>query len=107
MPFSRLYTDEYRPYKSLKSFYSHSFVKHGAGQYVKGKVHTNGIENFWSLFKIDIYHMMSKKHLQRYLNEFVFQFNNKGRSITYLLELVMTGALNNRLSYYQLTRKIV
>jgi transposase-like protein len=55
-------------------------VIHSRGEYVRGDVHTNGIENFWSLVKRQIigqHHFVSVKHLQRYLNECAFKFNNR------------------------------
>lgn len=58
----------------------HAMVLHTTGEYVRGNVHTNSIENFWSLFKrgvIASFHQVSVKHLQRYLNEFSFRFNNR------------------------------
>lgn len=78
-----LYTDEWLGYKGVSRIYSHSIVKHNQGEYVNGRVHTNTIEGFWSLLKrgiVGIYHFTSKKHLQRYVDEFVFRYNTIKRS---------------------------
>ncbi len=61
-----IYTDEWTGYNSLQRLYDHSFVKHNQGEYVNGRIHTNTIEDFWSLLKrgiTGIYHFTSKKHL--------------------------------------------
>jgi transposase-like protein len=60
--------------------YKHGSVAHMRGEYVRGEIHTNSIENFWSLLKrgvIGTYHNVSRKYLPLYLNEFVFRFNNR------------------------------
>lgn len=75
-----LYTDEWRGYHGLSALYNHVIVKHGHKQYVNGDVYTNTIEGFWSLLKrgiLGIYHFTSKKHLQLYVDEFVFRYNTK------------------------------
>jgi hypothetical protein len=75
-----LYTDESAAYKSLKADYRHDVVRHKALEFVRGDVHTQSIENFWSLFKrglIGSFHKISVKHLDRYLAEFCFRFNNR------------------------------
>ncbi len=74
-----LCTDELKSYGKAAKDYTHEQVKH-AETYVNGNVHTMGVENFWSLFKravIGVYHRVSSKHLQAYLDEFVFRFNNR------------------------------
>jgi hypothetical protein len=58
----------------------HSKIRHSRGEYVKGEVHTNTVENSFSLLKravIGTYHQLSIKHLQRYLNEFSYRFNRR------------------------------
>ncbi len=75
---ARVNTDEYRAYNGLSFFYLHGSVDHIGGKYVIGDVHTNTVEGFFALFKrgvYGIYHSMSKKHLQRYLQEFSFRYN--------------------------------
>jgi len=74
-----LCTDELKSYGKAAKDYAHEQVKHSE-TYVNGNVHTMGVENFWSLFKravIGVYHRVSSKHLQAYLDEFVFRFNNR------------------------------
>ena len=71
-------TDEYHAYKGLEPFWIHRNVVHGVGTYVVGDAHTNTAEGFFSLLKrgiIGVYHYMSHKHLNRYLNEFSFRYN--------------------------------
>jgi len=58
----------------------HEVINHSSGEYVRGKVHTNSIENFWSLLKhgvIGTYHKVSKDYLPLYMNEFSNRFNNR------------------------------
>jgi transposase-like protein len=72
---AKLYTDEWLGYRGLEKIYKHSVVNHGQGEYVNGDTHTNTLEGFWSLLKrgiIGIYHFVSRKHLQDYVDEFVF-----------------------------------
>jgi transposase-like protein len=74
-------TDEWGGYAHLDALgFPHEAVAHGQGEYVRGKVHTNNIENFWSLLKRGIignYHHVSKKYLPLYLAEFQFRHNNR------------------------------
>jgi transposase-like protein len=81
MPRSAIFTDEARIYRNLPRLgYWHQRVYHTAGIYVDGDAHTNTIEGFWSLTKNGIrgvYHNVSTKHLQSYLNEYSFRFNRR------------------------------
>jgi transposase-like protein len=74
-------TDEAHGYDTMvDSGRPHEVVKHGENEYVRGIVHTNSIESFWSLFKRGVmgsYHSVSKKYLPLYLAEFQFRFNNR------------------------------
>jgi transposase len=81
LPESMVYTDEYMVYDSLgKEGYKHDRVNHAEEIYVAGDVHTNTIEGFWSLLKRGIggvYHSVSAKHLQGYLDEYSFRYNHR------------------------------
>jgi transposase-like protein len=104
---SRIVTDEFKAYRGIGFIYEHLFVKHSKGEYVKGIIHTNGIENFWSILKrgiVGIYHFVSPKHLDRYLNEFTFRYNtrwmNEEQRFNFLL-----GNCQGRLQYAELIAK--
>jgi transposase-like protein len=80
---STMVSDDWRGYHALKHDYVHVVVNHSNGVYVNGSFHTNGIENFWSLFKrgiIGIYHQVSPKHLQAYADEFAYRYNTRKAS---------------------------
>jgi transposase-like protein len=81
MPRSAIFTDEARIYRNLPRLgYGHQRVYHSAGIYVDGDAHTNTIEGFWSLTKNGlrgVYHNVSTKYLQTYLNEYAFRFNRR------------------------------
>ena len=71
-PGAVLYTDEAHAYKGMPEF-NHEAVKHSVGEFVRDMAHTNGIESFWATLKRahkGVYHKISPKHLQRYVNEF-------------------------------------
>jgi len=99
-----LYTDEWLGYNSLKRIYDHSVVKHNQRQYVNGRVHTNTIEGFWSLLKrgiFGVYHFTSKKHLQLYVDEFVFRYNSRTSTEASRFNLLLTNT-ENRITYKEL-----
>ena len=67
-----VYTDDHRAYRNLRHTFRHEAVKHSAAEYVRGDVHTNGIESFWAMLKRGhkgTFHKISRKHLHRYVNE--------------------------------------
>jgi len=80
-PGSRVFTDEYIGYNSLyNSEYTHAVVHHNAKEYVVGDAYTNTIEGFWGQLKrmiFGIYHFVSAKYLQRYVDEAVFRYNTR------------------------------
>jgi transposase-like protein len=81
MPASTVFTDEAGVYKRLpKQGYAHHRINHGARVYVKGNVHTQTIEGFWSLLKNGIrgtHHAVGAGYLQSYVNEYVFRYNHR------------------------------
>lgn len=78
---TKVMSDEYLPYQSLgKEGYAHQTVNHGTKEYVRGNVHTNSIEGFWSQLKRSIdgtYHAVSPKYLQNYVDEFAYRYNHR------------------------------
>jgi len=79
---STVYTDESKLYQSLHKRFDHDTVHHTANEFVRGNVHTNGIESFWSQLKrtIDGTHIhVSKKHLQKYIDEVAFRYMYRGK----------------------------
>lgn len=81
LPASTIFTDEFVAYDGLdKLGYTHRRIKHSAGVYVSGDVHTQAIEGFWSTVKRGIsgvYHNVSAKFLQTYLDEYCFRYNRR------------------------------
>ena len=87
-----VHTDELKSYSGLsKAGFEHETVNHGAGEYVDGDCHVNGIEGFWARLKLSIrgtHVHVSKKHLQKYVKEFEYRYNmrrNPGRMFDRLL----------------------
>lgn len=100
-----LYTDEWHGYNAVDKLYSHFSVDHSHGQYGIGSIHTNSIEGFWSLLKrgyVGIYHYMSSKHLQQYVNEFVFRYNTRRINELNRFNLLLCNA-EYRITYKKLT----
>ena len=105
---SDLHTDESRIYTELgKEFAAHKTLNHKRGEYVKGNVHTNTVENVWSVFKRGmkgIYQHCGEAHLHRYLAEFDFRYNRRaklGISDTQRALDAIKGAAGRRLMYSQ------
>lgn len=103
-----LFTDEFKSYIRIGKQFNHQTVQHGSGNYVNGNVHTNSIESFWALFKrgyMGTYHKMSAKHLQKYVDEFVYRFNRREREIGEVFaDAVHKVVVNDKLGYKKLTR---
>lgn len=103
---STLYTDEATIYRSLPD-YVHEFVDHSEA-YVKDAVHVNGLENFWSLLKRGLsgtYISVEPFHLQAYVDEQAFRYNNRKLSDGERFAAVMKQIVGRRLTYAQLTGK--
>ena len=103
---SALMTDQWRAYLSIgRQFASHETVNHSADEYVRGKVHTNTVEGFFSVFKRGmrgIYQHCDERHLHRYLAEFDFRYSNRvalGVDDATRTARAVQGALGKRLTY--------
>lgn len=102
---SNVYTDEWYAYKDLDKWYNHQIVNHRKKQYANGKVSVNSAENFNSHFKGTIrgtYHWISKKHTQKYADEFTFRFNTRKYSNQERFDLVLASVVGKRLTYGEL-----
>jgi len=102
---SWLMTDELGGYKKVgREFAHHSAVSHGAGEYARagGFVHSNTVENFFSIFKrgvIGTYHHLSEAHLHRYTAEFDCRYNTRGMTDGERAAVILKGGEGRRLTY--------
>ena len=112
-PFAKLYTDESTSYMGIEKKYVHKVIDHSR-EYVKGQVHTQGIENFWSLLKRSLrgtYVAVEPFHLDRYLAEQVFRYNNRTTKDNPLTDadrfaLAVSQIQGKRLTFAALTGKV-
>jgi len=110
---STLYTDQAVSYDGLTQKYAHEVVNH-LETYVSGKVHTNGLENFWSLLKRGLhgtYVAVEPFHLFRYVDEQVFRYNNRGTKTEKItdsdrFELALSQIAGKRLTFAEVTGKV-
>lgn len=104
-PDAVLYTDEGSAYRRLKKL--HETVTHGAKEYVRGDVHINSLESFWSLLKrgyVGTFHKMSPEHVHRYLAEFVGRNNVRRLDTIDQMGAIVRGMEGRRLKWKDLTR---
>ena len=105
--YSILISDEWHGYKNLDRIYDHHVVDHGKKQYVdfdNPEIHSNSIEGFWGILKRGyngIYNWWSKKHMQKYVDEFVFRFNVRKETAFKKFNFLLQN-MENRLTYKQL-----
>ncbi|MDE3023559.1 MAG: IS1595 family transposase [Pseudomonadota bacterium] len=99
-------TDEARQYNRVyQHFAAHGFTRHSAGEYVRGKTHTNTVEGFYSVFKRGmrgVYQHCSEKHLHRYVAEFDFRYNQRARlgfDDNARTDSALIGIVGKRLTY--------
>lgn len=107
-PGSEVYTDALRSYRGLDPEYVHRFIDH-AEKYAEGKVHTNGLENFWSLLKRSLkgtYVSVEPYHLFRYLDEQAFRFNERDGQDADRFKKALGSVAGRRLTYNELTGKV-
>ncbi len=103
---SALFTDALKSYEGLNDF-QHEVIDHAIA-YVEGEVHTNGMENFWSLLKRGIngtYVSVEPFHLFRYLDECAYRFNNRRLTDGERFDVAVRHIVNKRLTWNQLTGK--
>ena len=100
---AHIMTDEHAGYKGIDSeFASHQYVAHARREYVRGDVTTNTIESFWAIMKrgiYGVYHNVSRKHLQRYLDEFEFRYNHRKVDDGARTLAAIKGAVGKKLVY--------
>jgi transposase-like protein len=109
-----VYTDQAVAYDALKAKYIHETVNH-IDSYVRGQVHTNCLENFWSLTKRTLkgtYVAVEPFHLDRYLDEQMFRFNNRATKDNPLNDadrfyIALSQVANKRLTYAEVTGKVL
>jgi len=107
-PGTKLYTDDYPGYDSLPAEFERELINH-LQTYVNGRVHTNGLENFWSLLKRTLkgtYVSVDPCHLQAYVDEQVFRFNNRKDANDFdRFKLLLSQIVDKRLTYAELIGK--
>lgn len=98
-------TDGFGAYNRIKDHFSeHVVINHAKNEYAFGKYNTNSIEGFWSLVKrgfFEIYHYVSKKHMQKYLNTYAFRYNARNDSVSDRFNFLISN-MTKRLTYNQL-----
>ena len=101
-PDAKVYTDDASPYASLDN---HETVKHSHSEFVRGDVHTNGVESFWSMLKrahMGTFHKLSKQHLDRYVAEFAGRHNMRTKDTLAQLEEIVRRMEGKQLRYKDL-----
>ena len=104
-PDASVYTDEAAAYEGMNR--NHEAVKHSVKEFVRGQVHTNGVESFWSMLKrgpYGTYHKMSPKHLDRYVKEFAGRHNVRDLDTIEQMGEVVAGMNGKRLTYKALIK---
>jgi transposase-like protein len=104
---SALYTDALLSYEGLAGDYAHQVIDHAVA-YVDGKIHTNGLENFWSLLKRGIngtYVSVEPFHLFRYLDEQAYRYNNRKQTDLERFKEAMLNVSGKRLTWNEATGK--
>ena len=102
-PDAIVYTDEASAYQGMP--FTHEAVKHGAGEYISGMAHTNGIESFWATLKLAhkrTFHKMSPKHLNRYVQEFAGKHNICEADTASQMQVTVAGMVGSSLCYKDL-----
>jgi transposase-like protein len=107
---TRIMTDDHRSYSGLADMeFKHESVNHSGGEYARGEANTNGIESVWAVLKRGVhgtFHHVSKKHLDRYVDEFTFRLNagKVSRHTLQRLDSFVDAIAGKRITYTQLTK---
>jgi transposase-like protein len=108
-PDSRIVTDKFPAYNGLdREFAGHETVDHEAGEYVRGEAYTNNLEGWFSLLKRGVngtFHHVSEQHLDRYVGEFVFRYNNRSVNDAERAVKALKGTEGKRLVYKEAIKK--
>ena len=102
-PGATVYTDEAAAYKGMP--FKHESVRHGTGEYVRRMAHVNGLESFWATLKRahkGVYHKISEKHLQRYVDQFTAKHNIRDNDTIDQMRDLVAGMIGKRLMYRDL-----
>ena len=101
---AKVYTDDATAYSGMLDFERES-IKHSVAEYVRGQVHTNGIESFWSTLKRahkGVFHKISPKHLDRYVREFAGKHNLRQADTVKQMRRLVVNLVGKRLAYHDL-----
>ncbi|QYJ67677.1 IS1595 family transposase [Flavobacterium litorale] len=101
---STIVTDGWKGYQGLHKSYNHKVIRHNQGIYVEDGYHTNSIEGFWSHLKrgiIGVYHLVSRKHLHKYCEEFTYRYNTREMSDGERFTKFVSES-NNKITYRQI-----
>lgn len=101
---AEVYTGDSTAYAGMIGVH-HETCKHSVGQWVNGMAHTNGLESFWSMFKRayhGTYHHLSRKHLNRYVQQFAGKHNVREMDTLAQMQHVVAGMVGKRLMYKEL-----
>lgn len=100
---THIVTDDFKSYCGLdKELKNHDTIRHSTGEYVRGKIHTNTIEGYFSILKrvlVGTFHYVGANHLKRYIGEFDFRYNNRKISDSERAEFVLIGIEGKGLFY--------
>ncbi len=102
-----VFTDDAAAYRGMP--FDHESVRHSVGAYVRDMAHTNGIESFWATLKRahkGVYHKISPKHLQRYVDEFAGRHGVRERDTLDQMQSVVAGMVGKRLGYRELVADV-
>ncbi len=96
-------TDEFNSYKGIDQYFDkHDTVCHRSGEYARGPIHSNTVENYFSILKRGlngVYQHVGSNHLKRYIGEFDFRYSNKDKTDIERTDIALQGISGKRLMY--------